>query len=389
MRGPARHGVVTLDDVAARAEVSAMTVSNVLNHPERVSEATRERVRDAIGALGYRPNRSARTLRSRTSRLIGVRVERSRGDRAALLLDQFLHALAESAASRGYHLILCHAAGDTAELTAYQELRQTTAVDAFVLTGTHRDDPRLRWLRDEGVGFAVFGRTWDDAAGETHPWVDVDGAAGLGLATEHLARQGHTEIGFLGWPRDSEVGEDRRRGWVDACHRLDLPARVEAHVVDEFEAGRDAAHRLLEAPRGGPTPTALVCASDTLALGVLRALAERGLRPGADVGVTGFDNSPTAALTTPGLTSLEQPLADVAAELVRLLDAALRDASLVPREAPQGPADAPAPHMAPQRPAGGESQPLPEVRAKRATKGASTGTLLAPRLVVRESSRRT
>lgn len=350
MRGPARHGVATLDDVAARAEVSAMTVSNVLNHPERVSEATRERVRGAIDALGYRPNRSARTLRSRTSRLIGVRVERSRGDRAALLLDQFLHALAESAASRGYHLILCHAAGDTAELAAYQELRQTTAVDAFVLTGTHRDDPRLRWLRDEGVGFALFGRTWDDGVdAPTHPWVDVDGAAGLGLATEHLARQGHTEIGLVGWPTDSEVGEDRRRGWVEACHGLGLPARVEAHVVDEFEAGRDAAHRLLDAGRGRPVPTALACTSDTLALGVLRALAERGLRPGADVGVTGFDNSPTAALTTPGLTSLEQPLADVAAELVRLLDATLR---------------------------GGAPSP-------------STGTLLAPRLVVRESSRRT
>jgi len=359
MRGPARHGVTTLDDVAARAEVSAMTVSNVLNHPERVSDATRERVSRAIEELGYRPNRSARTLRSRTSNLIGVRVERSRGDRAALLLDQFLHALAESAASRGYHLILCHAAGDTAELTAYQELRQTTAVDAFVLTGAHRDDPRLRWLRDEGVGFAVFGRTWDEESSTpTHPWVDVDGAAGLGLATEHLARQGHDEIGLVGWPSDSEVGEDRRTGWVEACHRLGLPARVEAHVVDEFEAGRDAAHRLLQAGRGGPVPTALVCASDTLALGVMRALAERGLRPGTDVGVTGFDNSPSAALTTPGLTSLEQPLADVAAELVRLLDAALRE---VPPGAPAG-TGAPAP---------------------------PTGTLLAPRLVVRESSRRT
>ncbi|KQT94173.1 hypothetical protein ASG49_04495 [Marmoricola sp. Leaf446] len=325
MRGPSRHRGATLDDVARRAEVSAMTVSNALNHPDRLSDETLARVRSAIEDLDYRPNRSARTLRSQTSRLVGVRVERSRQDRAALLLDQFLHALAESASGLGYHLIVCHAAGDTAELAAYQELRQTTAVDAFVLTGAHRDDARMRWMREQGVTFACFGRSWDpdpESPG-AFPWVDVDGAAGIRAAVEHLAGQGHSEIGLVGWPADSDLGRDRERGWREACADLGLPARVQAHVVDEFDAGRDAAHRLLDAPRGGPVPTALVCVSDTLALGVLRALSERGLRPGRDVAVTGFDNSPSAALTTPGLTSVDQPLADVAAALMRLIDAEL------------------------------------------------------------------
>ncbi|SDS33997.1 transcriptional regulator, LacI family [Nocardioides scoriae] len=350
MRGPSRHGAATLDDVARRAEVSAMTVSNALNHPARLSPETLARVRDAIEELGYRPNRSARTLRSQTSRLVGVRVERSRQDRAALLLDQFLHALAESASSLGYHLILCHAAGDSAELAAYQELRQTTAVDAFVLTGAHRDDARMAWLREQGVTFASFGRSWDadpDGPG-AFSWVDVDGAAGIRAAVEHLATQGHTEIGFVGWPEDSELGRDRLRGWQEACTALGLPARVRAHVVDEFDAGRDVAHRLLDAPRGGPVPTALVCVSDTLALGVLRTLSERGLRAGPDVAVTGFDNSPSAALTTPGLTSIDQPLADVAAELVRILDA--------------------------------------ELSGVAATAASPAQTLLPPRLVVRDSS---
>ena len=339
MRGPTRHGSANLDDVAARAGVSAMTVSNALNHPERLSEETLTRTLDAIRELGYKPNRSARTLRSQTSRLIGIRVEPSRHDRAALLLDQFLHALAESASRLGYHLILCHASGDTGEVASYQELRQTTAVDAFVLTGAHRDDARIDWLREEGITFASFGRPWDDPDGPAaYPWVDVDGAAGIRAAVEHVVTQGHQEVGFLGWPDDSEVGQDRRRGWAEACAALGVPARVEAHVVDEFDAGRDATHRLLDAPRGGPTPSALVCASDTLALGALRALAERGLRAGQDVAVTGFDNSPSAGLVTPGLTSLDQPLEHVAQELMRVLDSALSGVStglpqslLVPR----------------------------------------------------------
>ncbi|RLV50030.1 LacI family transcriptional regulator [Nocardioides mangrovicus] len=332
MRGPTAHGSVRLADVARHVGTSSQTISNALNHPERLTADLLERSLAGVEELGYRPNRSARTLRNQRSRLIGVRVEPPRPDRAALLLDQFLHALAASAAGLGYHLILAQAAGDTAELDAYEELRQTTTVDAFVLSGAHRDDPRAAWLRERGISFASFGRPWDtdldpddgSDAGSESPWVDVDGAAGVRAAVRHVAAQGHEEIAFLGWPEESDVGRDRRRGWAEACHELGLPARRQAGVVDEFEAGRDAAHRLLHPRRGGPVPTAVVCASDTLALGVLRTLSELGLRAGADVAVTGFDNTPTAALTTPGLTSLEQPLAAIAAELLRLVDSQLR-----------------------------------------------------------------
>jgi LacI family transcriptional regulator len=98
---------------------------------------------------------------------------------------------------------------------------------------------------------------------------------------------------------------------------LGLPAGLHAEVTDDFDAGRAAAHRLLDV---GDPATALVCTSDTLALGVLRALDERGLRAGPDVGVTGFDNSSAAALSTPGLTSLSQPLEQVAHDLVAALE---------------------------------------------------------------------
>ena len=121
-RGPVSHGNVTLTDVARRVGVSSQSVSNALNNPERVAPDTRQRILDAVDELGYRPNRSARALRNQRSRLIGVRVEPSRDDRAALLLDQFLHALAESAAATGCHLILCQADDEAEEIAAYREL---------------------------------------------------------------------------------------------------------------------------------------------------------------------------------------------------------------------------------------------------------------------------
>ena len=313
-RGPAPHGHVTLMDVARHVGVSAQSVSNALNSPDRVSPATRERILDAVRELGYRPNRSAQALRNQRSRLIGVKVEASRDDRAALLLDQFLHSLAESARGAGCHLILCQADTEAEEIAAYRELLDTTAVDAFVLASTHAGDRRTAALSEWQVPFAAFGRSWD---GDDVAWVDVDGRAGIRAATEHLAAQGHRAIGYVGWPLSSETGRDRRAGWSDACGRLGLSDRLHAEVSDEFDAGRAAAHTLLDA---GDPATALVCTSDTLALGVLRALDERGLRAGRDVGVTGFDNSPAAALCTPGLTSLRQPLEQVAQDLVAAVE---------------------------------------------------------------------
>ena len=321
LRGPSPHGHTTLADVARHVGVSAQSVSNALNNPGRVAPETRERILGAVEELGYRPNRSARALRNQRSRLIGVKVEASPADRAALLLDQFLHALTEAAAEVGCHLILCQASDPVAEIRAYRELLSTTSVDAFVLTSTHRNDDRVAALRSWGVPFATFGRSWD---GDESCWVDVDGRDGIRAATEHVAAQGHRRIGHIGWPVASEVGRDRRDGWLSVCSRLGLSPHLHAEVQDDFESGRQAGHRLLD---GAEPATALVCASDTLALGVLRALRERGLEPGRDVAVTGFDNSPTAALVSPGLTSLAQPVRQVARDLVQALEGMLAGAT--------------------------------------------------------------
>lgn len=316
-RGPAPHGHVTLMQVARRAGVSAQSVSNALNNPDRVAAPTRKRILAAVDELGYEPNLSARALRNRNSSLIAVTMRPSQPEKASLLMDDFLYSLNAAAVEAGYHLILCHAEGGRSrEIAAYRELLAKTSLDAVILAETHRHDDRVAALRSWGVPFASFGRSWD-GDGEA-AWVDVDGRAGTAAATAHLADQGHRRIGYLGWLAESEVGQDRRSGWLDGCRDRGLDTDLEAALVDSLDQGRRAAHRMLD----GPHPaTALVCASDTLALGALRALYERGLRPGADVGVTGFDDSPTAALVSPGLTSVRQPIDQVARHLIGAVDA--------------------------------------------------------------------
>jgi DNA-binding LacI/PurR family transcriptional regulator len=310
----------TLATVAAEAGVSRQTVSNALNSPELLRPDTLERVRAAIERLGYSPNRAARNLRTRASHLVGLRVEPAVEDSANALMDRFVHSLVESTKGAGYHVLLFSgpAAPDGAEedpLAGYDELLRSAAVDAFVVTDTYRGNPQAAWLTRQGIPFVAFGRPWSEPAAE-HPWVDVDGRAGIVLAVDHLVGLGHTRIAWVGWKKDSFIGEDRRSGWTDRMHEHGLStSRLSARGDDHLDFGRRAAHALLDSEQ----PSAFVCVSDTVAMGVLRALAERGMTAGRDVAVVGFDDSIAAQVCTPGLTSVRQPLEQVAVEVVRHL----------------------------------------------------------------------
>lgn len=308
----------TLADVAERAGVSRQTVSNAVNNPDLLRPDTLVRVQEAIETLGYTPNRAARHLRTRSSRLVGLRLTPAQEFTANMAMDRFVHALVEAARDVDHHVLL-FSGGPVAEgerpdpLGGYDDLLRATAVDAFVVTDTYLGNPQTVALTRRGAPFVAFGRPWDDPDA-THPWVDVDGAAGTEAATRHVREQGHERIAWLGWEPGSRIGEDRRSGWYRAMTGHALPtAGLEAAVPDTVDAGREAAAALLDSAG----PTAFVCASDTLAVGVLHALAERGRVPGREIAVVGFDDSQVAQVM--GLTSVRQPLEQVAGALVEAL----------------------------------------------------------------------
>lgn len=324
---PRQSGTPTLATVAEEAGVSRQTVSNALNSPHLLRQETLERVRAAIDTLGYSPNQAARNLRTRSSHLIGLRIDRVVEGTANATMDRFLHSLVESSKDAGYHVLLFSsgvAAGEGADgqmhedaaVGGYDSLLRSTAVDAFVITDTYRGNPQAGWLEERGAPFVAFGRPWDEPSAR-HPWVDVDGRTGVMLAVDHLVERGHERIAWVGWQKGSFIGEDRRTGWADAMHRHGLPTtRLSARGDDSLDFGQRAAQALLE----NEHPTAFVCASDTVAMGVLHALADAGLAPGRDVAVVGFDDSIAAQVVPPGLTSVRQPLEQVAVEIVQLLD---------------------------------------------------------------------
>ncbi|AMM22177.1 transcriptional regulator [Frondihabitans sp. PAMC 28766] len=315
----------TVYDVAEAAGVSRQTVSNVLNAPDIVKTATRERVEAAILSLGYRPHASARRLRTRKSSTIGIRLDPVTNGISGAVLDRFLHALTERADARGLRILLFTARDPDDEIRQFERLLDGADVDGFVLTSTTYDDPRTEWLIANEAPFVTFGRPWgvadmDDAQ---HRWVDVDGRHGLAESTRTLLELGGDRIAYLGWPSPSGTGDERRRGWREAMEghqdRLVLAgagaSRLEAADLDALQVssedgvgnGSDAVRALLASGIG---LDGVVCASDSLALGALMVL-------GSSVPIVGYDNTPVAAAV--GLPSVEQPLEQVAAAALELL----------------------------------------------------------------------
>jgi DNA-binding LacI/PurR family transcriptional regulator len=291
----------TINDVAAAAGVSRQTVSNVLNEPGIVRPATRQRVRQAIRDLGYRPHASARRLRTRRAATLAVRVDDTP--------SPMVYALTRQAESAGLRVIVYTARDADDEIRAIDTLTLTSDVDAVVLLPTDGDDPRPTWLLDHRHAFVAVRRP----IGLDDPrlrWVQVDVRAGVRAATEDLLGRGLRRIGYLGWPDTMvAIDDDRRQDWWDtlmAGRSDDDVAGLRVASRDDLFEGRAAAREL--AARN-PGLQGVVAASDTLALAVLAELGET--QP-----VVGFGNTLAARIV--GISSVD-PQPDMVARHVLAL----------------------------------------------------------------------
>ena len=313
----------TIKDVSKLAAVSIGTVSNVVNGHPNVSAKTRKRVEEAIDKLGYRANRAARSLPAGATGLLGFWLPRDPAPNAAM--DVFLHRIVESAATVGLEVLLLAPKPGRSEIEAFADVFRRGGVDAFAISGVNYQDDRVAYLSDRNIPFASFGRI---QSSENSAWVDVDGSAGTRLATQHLIEQGRRRIALVGWPEGSQAGDARYSGWVDGLESagIEVDESLCLRVVGLYENGIGLAEKLLEL-----RCDAAVCVSDILALGVIEGLRSRGIAIGREFLVTGFDNIPAAALVSPGLTSLRQPMSKVSNALLTQI-AAILDGSPVDRE---------------------------------------------------------
>ncbi|MEX5634797.1 LacI family DNA-binding transcriptional regulator [Parafrankia sp. FMc2] len=311
----AQRRAPTLEAVAELAGVSRATVSRVVNDSERVSPEAREAVTAAITALGYVPNRAARSLVTRRTDTIAL-IAHERPD--TVFADPFFASVLRGAnqalSLTQLQLVLLQVQGDQQRDRALRYVGNGH-VDGVLLLSLHGDDTLATSVSKAGVPLVMAGRL---LTGEVVDSVDADNVGGAGLAVRHLVATGRRRLATIAGPLDMSVGVDRLRGYTEAVLEAGLPDAATRIAAGDFTeaGGRAAAARLLAEH---PALDALFAASDLMALGALRALRAAGRRVPEEVAVIGFDDAAPAAYTDPPLTTIRQPVERLGQEMVRLL----------------------------------------------------------------------
>lgn len=309
--------VITRKDVARYAGVSSAVVSYVVNSgPGRVAPATKARVLEAIQVLGYQPNATARALKMGSSKLLGLIVP----DNSNPLFAELARQIEISAAQRGYALLLANSNGELTEERRHLRHFASYQVDGILLASNYYD-PEASRLASNGLPTVLLSQA-QPIEGTASLGVDLRTGARLGI--EHLISHGHKNIALIIGSGAGTEPDGREKGWEDALAAAGLPEGPLFREPFTREGGYLGAQRLLEAR---PRPTAVFCSNDLQAIGLLRALHEHHLSAPRDLAVVSFDGSAESEYSCPALTTLRQPLQEMAeAAVSAVASAAGRDA---------------------------------------------------------------
>jgi LacI family transcriptional regulator len=292
---------VSVTDVAARAGVSLGTVSNVLNRPDRVAAATRERVLQAIDELGFVRNEAARQLRAGRSRTIGLIVL----DVGNPFFTDIAAGVEAAATEAGLSVVLCNSGENVERERHYLSVLEQQRAYGILVSPVTGKNAQLQAIRRRGIPVVLV----DRGSGRRQCSVSVDDVVGGEIAVAHLLDGGHRKIAFVGGPLSIKQVSDRLDGGRRALRSAGLP---EHHIsVVETGAlnvafGRAAGERIAEmSPRR--RPTAAFCANDLIALGLLQEMTRRRVPVPGDLAIVGYDDIEFAAAAAVPLTSIRQP----------------------------------------------------------------------------------
>jgi LacI family transcriptional regulator len=316
---------LTIRQIAKLAGVSRSTVSRVINDHPNVSPETRDQVLQVVAETGFHPDPIARSLSSRRAGIIGLVIPLAI---QSLFEDPFfprlMQGISQGCNNHDYTLtlFLLHSLEEESKLYARVSRRQL--LDGVIVTATRGGDPLIPRLIANRIPFVMHGRHDDPRVS----FVDVDNAAGAYTAVTHLVRLGRRRIALISGPSGSLAAEDRKRGYLNALQERRVPVDESLIIHGDFTetSSYEAVQRLLP-----HDPDAVFVASDSMALGALRALHEVGKRVPDEVAVVGFDDMPQAATVDPPLTTIRQPIQQTGVLAVEMLIDILENGADPPR----------------------------------------------------------
>ncbi|WP_409304106.1 LacI family DNA-binding transcriptional regulator [Peribacillus sp. SCS-155] len=301
--------MVSIVDVAKKANVSTATVSRVINSG-KVKKETSEKVLEAIQKLNYQPNMLARQLRRLETKTILVVVP----DITNTFFSGILRGIEAIAAENGYQVLLGDAQNDIQRESSFLDiLRQKKADGMILLTARINGE-----LIDEIANEYPVVLACEYIEGSQIPTVSVDNISSARKATDHLIELGHKRIGFISGPLNVIVGRDRLKGFQQSMAQNGLP--IDPLLVQEgdfsYESGYNMMLKLLAIEE---LPTAVFAASDDMAMGAIKAIKSRGLNVPEDISVIGFDDIKFASIFEPALTTMSQPTFEIGSKAMTLL----------------------------------------------------------------------
>ena len=297
-------------EVAQAAGVSVATVSRAISNPEKVSPASLKKVKDAINAVGYRPNLLARNFRAARSYAIVVLVP----DITNPYFSQVIQAIEDRAQQKGYAVLL----GDTRE-SSKREQEYVNRVETRLADGVIQ-------LRPQSMSASTLDIPWVNACGcvgTPGPSVRVDNIAASKTIVDHLLALGHKRIGVISGLRKNPHTIDRLEGYKQSLKEADIPFDKELIAEGDFTmwSGKNAAHHFFQQRE---LPTAICCMNDEMAIGAIQSIKAKGMCVPTDISVTGFDDINYAKYWDPGLTTIAQPAEDIGRisfdTLLRIID---------------------------------------------------------------------
>lgn len=307
--------MATIKDVALRAEVSVTTVSHVVNETRHVSPEVRERVQAAIRELRYVPSQVARSLKSNSTRTLGMLIPNSSNPYFA----EIVRVVEDRCFAAGYTLVLCNTDDLPQRQGVYLQVLAQRRIDGLIVVSTGSDESLARQLHGLKMPTVLLDREIDDPECDLVETAHMEGAL---LAVRHLLSLGHRRVACIGGPAGVASGEQRVQGWRMALAESGAAPSLQDEALlwrggFTSQGGYEAMHAILRTD--SPNPTAVFVCNDLMAIGALRAVHEVGLRVPDDISIIGFDDIELAAYTSPPLTTVAQPKEHIGALAVDML----------------------------------------------------------------------
>lgn len=304
---------LTLEKIGEMAGVSRSTVSRVINNHPNVKPEVRERVMQVVNETGYHPDPAARSLASHRSGIIGLVIPQAM---QSIFDDPYFPRLIQgiSQACNTHNYILSLFLFQTAEEEArlYPKILRNQLFDGLIIASSEKDDMFVSQLLAHNIPFVLNGRHDNPKVS----FVDADNLAGAYNAVSYLIRLGYRRIATITGPLNTWAGIDRKQGYINALRDRGIAVDPDLSVPGDYTevSGYEATNRLIP-----HKPEAIFIASDTMALGALRALREHGLSAPNDIALVGFDDMPMIATANPPLTTIRQPIQQAGKQTVEVL----------------------------------------------------------------------